>query len=144
MLAQLSRCLRHANVNIEALFATQDERCTWVYLVARPEGAARRALTSAGYHFLTEQVVTVRMDDRPGALESIADSLSAAGVNINYLYGSGPGSVPFTLVVNTSDSERAAQALEAFDKDRESESPHNKRPEHLHEKVAAGRSTISK
>ncbi len=123
MLASLCRHLRHANVNIEALFATQDEQCSWVYLVASPPADTRRALTGGGYHFLTEQVLTVQMDNKPGALETISDLLSAAQVNINYVYGSGPGGKPFTLVISTSDCGRAAHALATFDGGMESEVP---------------------
>ena len=111
MLAKLCGLLREAEVNIEALFATQDEQCSWVYLITSPASQTRRALTEGGYHFLTEHVLTIPMDNKPGALEDIADALSASGVNIDYVYGSGPGEAPFTLVLSASDHERAATAL---------------------------------
>jgi len=143
MLATLCRHLRRADVNIEALFATQDERCTWVYLVASPETDTRRALASGGYRFLTEQVLTVYMDNKPGTLEAIADALSAAGVNINYVYGSGPGGTPFTLVLSTSDSERAAHALASADRLRKPEVPGTTlRDQNTRE--TAGRSSVTR
>lgn len=143
MLASLASHLRRADVNIEALFATQDDRCTWVYLITSPEAKTRRALTSSGYHFLTEQVLTVEMDNKPGSLETISNSLSAAGVNINYVYGSGPGAVPFTLILSTSDTARAAQALASFNDTPVAQKPPTAVPRR-ESRAAAGRTGVTR
>ncbi len=111
MLANLCGFLRRANVNIEALFVSHDEQYCWVNLIASPTSTARNALTEEGYHFFTEQVLTLQGDNRPGQLEAVSAKLSEAGVDINYIYGSASGSL-FTVVLNVSDLARAAKVLE--------------------------------
>ncbi len=111
ILATLCGCLRRANVNIEALFVSHDEQFCWVTLIASRTSAASSALMKGGYHFFTEQVLTLQGDNRQGQLETISAKLSEAGVNINYIYGSAAGS-SFMVVLNVSDLARAAKVLE--------------------------------
>ena len=111
VLAKLCGCLRRANVNVDALFVSDDEECCWVNVVASPTPAARDALTEGGYHFYTEKVLTVQGENRPGQLEQISTKLTEAGINIIYIYGSAVGS-SFTAVLNVSDLDQAAKVLE--------------------------------
>ncbi len=112
-LARLCGLLREANVNIEALFVSDDEDGVWVNMVATPPEEADQALRSGGYRFVPETVLVVQAQSRPGGLERIAAELSEAGVNIQYVYGSGSLGSAFMLVLSVDDSMRAGEVLAA-------------------------------
>jgi hypothetical protein len=111
MLAKLCEHLKQAGVNIEALFVSDDENCSWVNFIAAKTCDPERALSDGGYRFFTEKVLTVRMDNRPGALQDVAAQLAEAGVNIDYVYGSAGAEPSFMLVVQVDDLTRAEKAL---------------------------------
>ena len=112
MLTKLCKALRAKEVNIEALFVSSDEECVWVNLVATPTSAVEEALAEDGYRFFTEEVLTIRAENRPGEIERIATRLADANVNITYVYGSSTQGSHSTLVLCTDDIQKAAQALE--------------------------------
>ena len=109
-LAKLCAALRDEGVNIEALFATDDDDGTWVNMVATPTDLAERVLGERGYHFFQEIVLTLSGAHRPGELERLSSRLAEAGVNINYVYGAGTEG-RFSLVFNVSDLDKAENAL---------------------------------
>lgn len=113
LLAELCGALRTGGVNIEAIFVADDPDCCWVNVVLDTVAAARKVLTEHGYNFFTEPVLTIELDDRPGEMERVAGTLSAADVNINYVYGSSTKGERFFLVLNVSDVPRAKKALSA-------------------------------
>ncbi len=112
VLAKLCATLGRAEVNVDALFVSDDEDCCWVNLVVTPADAARRTLTEEGYNFFTEKVLVLQIDDQPGSLERISSQLAQADINISYVYGSSAHKV-CTLVLCASDLQRAAEVLEA-------------------------------
>ena len=112
MLAKLCASLRQANVNIDALFISEDKDGCWVNLIASPASEAQTVLSSEGFNYYTEDVLTLRAYNRPGELERIAKQLADADVNINYVYGSTAGNTPFILVLHVSDLARALEQLE--------------------------------
>ncbi len=110
-LARLCAVLREAGANIEALFVSDDEDGIWVNMVATPAEAAYRSLRESGYHFVPEKVLLIETQNRPGGLERVAAELSAAGIDIHYVYGSGRTGSQFTLIVSVDDRQRAVEAL---------------------------------
>ena len=111
-LAKLCGALRHANVNIDALFVCEDEEGCWVNLIATPTSGAQAVLTNEHYNYYAEDVLALMADNRPGELERIATRLGETGININYVYGSTAGNAPFMLVMHVSDLKRALKQLE--------------------------------
>jgi len=111
MLAKLCGALTRAKVNIDAISVADTADCCWVRLVASPTAAAKKALRKGRFNFCTQRVLALTVANRPGELERIANKLSRAGVNVNYVYGSnGPGPSSM-LVFSVSDLDRAANAL---------------------------------
>ena len=111
-LAALCGVLHEADVNIEALFVSDDDEGCWVNMVAVPADAADRALEAAGYHFFAEKVLTMTATSKPGELARIAARFSDAGVDVEYVYGSGQKDAPFTLVLSAQDIEKAAKLIQ--------------------------------
>ena len=111
--AKLCAHLTRAEVNIRALFISEEGKYSWVHLIGDPSATTEQALTEGGYKFFTEQVLTVRVQDRRGELERISERLAEANVNIAYIYGSGTEGSEFSLVLNTAELSQAMQALES-------------------------------
>jgi hypothetical protein len=114
MLAHLCAVLGQAGVRIDALFVSNDDEGCWVNLIAVPEADADRILRQAGCHFFKERVLAITVDNHPGVLERIASRFAEAGININYVYGSGAQMPNFMLIFNVDDIARAASAVSDF------------------------------
>ena len=110
-MAKLCQALTRARVNIEAISVSDNAECNWVRLVASPTPSARKALSKGRFNFCTQQVLRLKVANRPGQLEKIAAKLGKAGVNMNYLYGSNADGATSTLVISATDLGRAAKLL---------------------------------
>ncbi len=86
-LAQVCSELAKVAVNITAIMASHDE-AGGLRIVATPLPAAKKVLDGLGLRYQEEEVLAVRVSDRPGALGKITRKLADAGINIEYAYGS--------------------------------------------------------
>ncbi len=110
-LAKLCAALSRAKVNIDAISVADNADCCWVRMVASPAPKAKRALKRGRFNVCTQPVLTLKAPNKPGTLEKVAAKLGRAGVNINYVYGSGapgPGSL---IVLSVSDLATAAKLV---------------------------------
>ena len=110
-LTRLCETLRSAEVNIDALFVSNEAEVAWVNLVLSPIEAAEQTLADAGYKYFADKVLSLRVENRPGEIERIARRLADAGVNINYIYGSATAGSPSTVVLSVDDLDKAGKAL---------------------------------
>jgi len=111
-LGRLCRVLAQADVNIRGISVADASDISNIRIVVSDPGAARKALREAGLTFVGQEVLLVDLDDRPGALEAVAVRLGEAGINVHYVYGSGPGGKgKATMVMHVSDVDRARQTL---------------------------------
>jgi len=81
-LAKLATILGEARINIDAMSAESAGGRSYMSLVVSQPSQAREALMKSGYTCSTRTVLLVRLDDRPGALASLARKLGDAGVDI--------------------------------------------------------------
>ena len=110
-MAKLCAALARAKVNIDAISVSENVEYNWVRLVASPAAAARKALAKAGFDYCTQQVLQIRIPNRPGQLEKVATRLGKAGVNMNYLYGSNAAGASSTVIISVNDVDRAAKLV---------------------------------
>ena len=79
---RVTRVLKEAAINIRAItIATSDSFGVIKLLVDDPDGA-HDALAAEGMSPFKREIVAVLMDDRPGGLHAVAETLGRAGVNI--------------------------------------------------------------
>lgn len=82
-LARLCRDLASGGVNLLALSAPEvDGRSGIVRLIVANRELAMAALTRAGYHYSTEEVLFVEIKNRPGALARAVEKLARARIDI--------------------------------------------------------------
>ena len=59
-----------------------------------------------------KHTLSVLVENKPGVLKTITRVLEDNGVDIKHVYGSScPGGCPATIVLNTSDNEKALVAF---------------------------------
>ena len=109
-LAQLCSELAKRAVNIYAIEARENKPEGAVRLLVNHVEAAKKVLDALGLKHLEEQVLAVKVEDRPGSLGKITRKLAEKGINIEYVYGTIEwGSKRALIVLGVSDLEAAAR-----------------------------------
>ena len=85
VLAGITEALANASINIENCTAEQVGGSAVITLDVDRYDDALRALAHTPYNAISEDVVLVRVADRPGALAEIARRFHLAGINVRSL-----------------------------------------------------------
>jgi hypothetical protein len=85
---ELCRLLAGADINIRTLTLADTQRFGILRLIVSDWEKGREVLQEAGYVANVTEVVAVEVEDRPGGLVRLLDSLEASNVNIEYMYAS--------------------------------------------------------
>ena len=109
-LAQLSRALAKANINIKALSIVDDLDWGIVRLVGDEPEKAKEIFNELGLMYGEGQVVTVQLGNHPGALADLADKLGKKKINIEQAFctAAGEGSL---IVLSTTDDKKASSVV---------------------------------
>jgi hypothetical protein len=110
-LANLSRLLGEAGVNIDALAGWQGDNHGIVRLVVNHADTARSALIDAGLRFDERTALTVTLPNRPGALAEVCTDLADAGVDIEAIYVVGGGADALEVAICVDQADTAAELL---------------------------------
>lgn len=103
-LAEVCSELARVAVNISAILVPDQAGVAPVRLVVNNLAAACKVLDSLGRRYTVEEVLTVRLTDRPGALGRVTRKLAEHGIDIRYAYGSiVKGSDRAMVVLGVSD-----------------------------------------
>lgn len=84
--AEPCRLLAGAGINIRTLTLADTEQFGILRLIVSDWESARLLLQDAGYVVNVTEVVAVEVDDRPGGLARLLETLGSSGVNIEYMY----------------------------------------------------------
>ncbi|SMC17399.1 Uncharacterized conserved protein, contains tandem ACT domains [Desulfacinum hydrothermale DSM 13146] len=85
-LAEVTRILSEAGVNIRALSLADTSDFGILRLIVNDNEKAKQALKEGGFTVGKTDVVAVEVQDRPGGLHRILDILRKAGINVEYMY----------------------------------------------------------
>ena len=123
-LAKICSALAHEKINIQALSVMDTPDKSVLRFVTDDLEPTKRALTGLGTECEVRDVLAVELENRPGALARVLETLAAEHINIEYAYvaaGTGPGRS--LGIFHTSNPKRAQKVLTetAFDNDRGSE-----------------------
>ncbi len=86
VIADISKTLADANVNIQALNTEAAGEKGVVILTTDESDHALRALKNAGFRAVTDEAMVIRLRDEPGALARVAERFKNAGVNIRSMH----------------------------------------------------------
>jgi hypothetical protein len=107
-LAQATKLLAAAKVNIEGISVAETTDVGLVQVVVDNAPVARKALQRGNVAFTVQEVAVLQLANVPGALARAAAKLAKAGINIHYLYSTtGEASdAKTTVVISGNDLTR--------------------------------------
>lgn len=85
-LAEITRVLGEAGVNIRALSLADTSDFGILRLIVSDNDKAKEALKENGFTVGKTNVVAVEVEDRPGGLNRILEILSKESINVEYMY----------------------------------------------------------
>jgi hypothetical protein len=113
-LAQLCSALGKAGINITALLAPEVSGRGKIRVLVDSAERAKDALKEAKLRFSEEEVITMELDNRPGAISEVAEKFAQSKVNIKYAYATASqASAKATVVIAVSNIEKALGILGA-------------------------------
>ena len=99
--------LKENQINIISLGLSD----TTDYGIVSDSARAKQVLLEKGYTAVLTPVLVVELQQEVGALSRIMDTLSAKGLNLEYMYALVTGKEGGAMVVKTSDQARTYQTL---------------------------------
>lgn len=84
--AEIASCLAERGVNIEEIDIEGVEDRGIIVLSVDRYDEALRALRDHGFRAITQDVLLVRLEDRPGALAAVAMRLKDAGIDLRSMH----------------------------------------------------------
>ena len=109
-MAAVGGALADAGVNILALSVVDASDHAVMRLVTSDWATTRTALEGMGHDTIVTKVLAIELPHKKGALAETAAKLAAAGINIDYIYGSAAGRKSI-LVARVSNLKAAQKAL---------------------------------
>lgn len=85
-LAEVTRILGEAGVNIRALSLADTSDFGILRLIVNDREKAKQVLKEKGFTVSKTEVVAVEVPDRPGGLSQILQSLDRESINVEYMY----------------------------------------------------------
>jgi hypothetical protein len=85
-LAELTKILSEANVNIVAFNAGSAGAMGYIQLIVTNPNKAKKVLKAKSIPYYEERVLLVKLPNVPGALSRLASKLAAKGINIGAAY----------------------------------------------------------
>jgi hypothetical protein len=114
VLASVTAALAKAKVNITALALMDSGEHGTLRVVCDDAAKTRKVLSTAHDRWTESEVLTVELDNRPGAFSIVSNQLAAEHVNITYAYcTSGAPGGRTTAVFKVADLKKAQKVLRA-------------------------------
>lgn len=107
--------LKQNDINIVSLsLADTSDYGLLRLLVTRPE-EAQKALTENGFSAMLTDVLGVKLMHKVGCLQELLEVICKFHINIEYMYALSTGTDDASIVLKTSDLEKAAAVLQDTD-----------------------------
>ncbi len=112
VLAQVTRRIAKAKLNIVAMTLVDSSEHGVLRFVCDDADKARAMLTKSHDHWTETEVLVMCLDNEPGALATVAESLAESHINISYGYTSGGAhGGRTTCVFKVADLKKAMRLL---------------------------------
>jgi len=111
LLSEVSTALARAKVNINVITAYEMDKKAHFMLAIDQNAKAKKALAKFKIKAKDDDVFSVEMPNRVGELQIVAEKISDAGININYMYGTIGSGRSAICVFKTSDDRKAIRVI---------------------------------
>lgn len=112
-LEQVTEVLKKENVNIVSLSLADTSEYGMLRMIVNDPEKAKKVLKENGFSAMLTDVIAVRLPHEVGMLQKLLNVLYSAEINIEYMYALATGKDNASMIVKTSDGEKALKALEA-------------------------------
>ena len=85
-LAEVTRVLSEAAINIRALYLADTADFGILRLIVNDTEKARQVLKDHGFTVEKTKVVAIEVPDKPGGLSGILNTIKDEGINVEYMY----------------------------------------------------------
>lgn len=110
-LVEVLRVLKEHAVNLRALSVADTADFGILRIIVNDPEKVERILRGAGYAVKSTNVLTLTVEDTPGGLLQQVEKLSAAGINVEYLYAFASTSANEARVVIKVDNLERAERI---------------------------------
>ena len=112
-LEQVTQILKDNNINIVSVSLADTSDYGLLRLILSDPDKAVTVLKEAGLSAMTTNVIAVKLTQHVGKLGELLAILSGAVVNVEYMYGLTSGDENASIVLKTSDQNKALDAITA-------------------------------
>ena len=112
-LEQVTQILKDNNINIVSVSLADTSDYGLLRLILSDPDKAVTVLKDAGLSAMTTNVIAVKLTQHVGKLGELLAILSDAGVNVEYMYGLTSGDENASIVLKTSDQNKALDAIKS-------------------------------
>ncbi len=112
-LGEILDVLKENGVNILSMSLADTAEYGILRIISDKPQAGKQALTAAGFSGTLTEVFIVQIPHKPGGLQEVLRVLSDEELSIEYMYGLSVGEGEASIVVKTSDLERADEIFAA-------------------------------
>lgn len=109
--AEICAALSTAKVNVSAMCGYEMEDRAVFMLMADDLTGAKKVLKKLGAEMKDDAVVVVEMPNKVGELAKVSAAIAAAGVNINFFYGTTGTGKSSTCIFKTGDNKKVIKIL---------------------------------
>lgn len=112
-LEDVLKVLKDTNVNIVSMSLADTSDYGLLRLLVDKPQAGKDALQAEGFSAMLTDVMGVRLNHKVGQLQELLQVICDSHINIEYMYALSTGTDDASVVIKTSDLEKAAKLLES-------------------------------
>lgn len=106
--------LKAKEVNIISMSLSDTSEYGLLRIISNKPQAGKDALSAAGFSCMLTDVFIVKVPHVPGSLQNILRVIADEELSVEYMYGLSVGGEEASIVVKTSDLERANAVFEKY------------------------------
>ncbi len=106
-LSELLNALKDSRINIRALSIAENSEFGILRILVSETARAYDILKREGFIVKKTEVISLPMEDKPGALADLVDKLSSENIGIEYLYAFVSPEEGASVVLRLDDQEKA-------------------------------------
>ncbi len=110
-LAEVTNVISASGINLVAICAYGVDNKGVIMFVSDNNNQAKKLLKAKKYDVREEEVILTTLDNKPGALQAIADRIADAGIDLNLIYGSVDKSGKTSRVVIIAEDNNGVMAI---------------------------------
>ncbi|MCX8199862.1 MAG: ACT domain-containing protein [Candidatus Micrarchaeota archaeon] len=111
-LADVTEVLSRSGINIISISAQGFENNGVIRVLTTDMNTALHDLSKAGFNAMVNDIIVLKLPDKPGELYKITKKLSKEGLNLRAVYIIGKENDRTVVAIDPEDYQRAVKALE--------------------------------